>query len=74
MWVKVRKNKLPSVSMDTKPSADGSQAQHLSYLMTLLANCMISCYYFYEFLGLGEYEMVSRRVGKDFNYFNGEVG
>ena len=30
MWVKVRKNKLPSVSMDTKPSADGSQAQHLS--------------------------------------------
>jgi hypothetical protein len=66
MWVKVRKNKLPSVSMDTKPSADGSQAQHLSYLMTLLANCMISCYYFYEFLGLGEYENGEQESGKGF--------
>lgn len=66
MWVRVRKNELPAVSMDTKPSADGSQAQHLSYLMTPLANCMISCYYFYEFLGLGEYENGEQESGKGF--------
>lgn len=47
---------VPPVPMDTKPPADGNPAQRPSYLLTSLVNRMVSCYYFYESLGLGEYE------------------
>lgn len=57
---------MPSVSMDAKPSADGSQAQHPSYLMTSLVSHMISCYYFYECLRLGEYNNGEQENGKGF--------
>lgn len=52
--------------MDAKPSADGSQAQHPSYLMTSLVSHMISCYYFSECLRLREYDNGEQENGKGF--------
>lgn len=66
MWVKVRKNKLFLVFMDIKFFVDGSQVQYFFYLMILFVNCMIFCYYFYEFFGLGEYENGEQESGKGF--------